>query len=166
MARFGTERSIGGVSLHEWSKGAVGGFVGGIVFGLVIQFWMPEDVILRAIPSLYGFSGPAPMIGWVFHLVHTTLFGLIYAKIVGYDGLTKFANEPVTGAVAGAIYAYGLMVVITVIFSLAIFAGIDVPEELPLPYLGMISYFGFTAFGAVLGVTYAFLGGESDRKTL
>lgn len=156
------ENSIGGISLHEWGRGAAGGLVGGIIFGFVIRFGMPEDVILRAIPSLYGVSGPAPIAGWIFHLFHSVLFGLIYTKIMSYNGLTEHASDPIEGAVAGTIHAYILMILITVVYSLAFFAGISVPEELPLPYVGMASYLGFTVFGAVLGVVYALLDNEDE----
>lgn len=156
------KRKIGGLSARSWSGGAVGGFAGGIIFGLVIRFWMPENVILRAIPSLYGFSGPAPTVGWFFHLVHSVLLGLLYAKLANYSAFIEHTADPTTGLVAGAIYGFFMLNLITVIYSLAVFAGVSVPEELPLPNVGMPSYLGFIAFGSVLGVFYGVITADKE----
>lgn len=155
-------RQIGGLSFRSWIGGAVGGLAGGIIFGLVIRFWMPEDVILRAIPSLYGFSGPAPSVGWFFHLFHSVLLGLLYAMIANYHAVREHTTDPAKGVVAGAIYGFFMLNFITVIYSVAVFAGVSVPEELPLPYVGMPSYLGFIAFGGVLGVVYALFAAETE----
>lgn len=150
----------GGLPLRQWISGAVGGFIGGIAFALVIQYGMSEDVLLRAIPSLYGVSGPALVIGWIFHLFHSVLFGLLYAKIASYDQLTQHTTDPIEGMISGVIYGFHLVIIIAVLYALAMLTGIPVPEKLPLPYVSMISYFGHLVFGGVLGIVYALLAGE------
>lgn len=59
------------------TAGVVGGLVGGVIFGLMMQ----AMGMLGMVASLVGQDSAA--VGWVVHLVNSTLFGLAYAVVLG-----------------------------------------------------------------------------------
>lgn len=59
------------------TAGAVGGLVGGVAFGLMMQ----AMGMLGMVAGLIGQDNAG--VGWVVHLVISTLFGLAYAVVLG-----------------------------------------------------------------------------------
>lgn len=134
------------------AAGGVAGLVAGVVFGAMLQMMM-TPVIAVAIPALYGLSGLAA--GWVIHLVHSVVFGLVFAVIVSTTSLRRFAEKWSTGAVLGL--AYGVLVwIVAAAIVMPLWLGVvGFPEVPPLPNLNPQSLVGHLVYGLLLGVGYA-----------
>lgn len=133
---------------RPWLAGIGAGIVGGIGMGLVLQF-------LGAMPligSLYG--QPTLLAGWIAHLFHSVLFGLVFVAAVTRTDLRAFV-----GSLPGAIgigTAYGaLLGVTTGPFVLPLWANAVAGAGLPVPSFGLESFGAHLLFGLLLGVVYA-----------
>lgn len=86
----------------NWPAGFVGGIVGTAAFGVMLTMMMP-DVIEVAIPSMYGLAPPPDLLtGWVVHLVHGAVLGVVFAGLVGLAGVS--GDSPVGAVAAGVVY--------------------------------------------------------------
>lgn len=52
------ETGLGTVDSTQWLAGAAGGFLGSVLFGLIMQYVMPPPMLEMAIPAMYGIEGP------------------------------------------------------------------------------------------------------------
>lgn len=149
-----TETETGAVAVERsnWVAGGAAGLVAGLVFGAMLQMMM-TDVIAIAIPALYGLSGIT--MGWVAHLFHSVVFGVVFVAIVSTTSLRRFAETWSTGAVLGL--AYGVLVwVIAAGVVMPLWLGaVGFPQVPPLPNLNPQSLVGHLVYGLVLGVGYA-----------
>lgn len=117
-----------------WKGGAVAGLVATIVMGIVIV--LTDLTTLRgAIAGLYGLQGNL-VAGWGAHLVHGTLFGMLFAIILADPGLYRLTDWHWKTVVAGVVYGLVLSIV---------GAGIIMPI-----WLGVV---GFPAPPSLLNVT-------------
>jgi hypothetical protein len=94
----------------EWSVrgGAAAGAVATVVMGIVNM--VTDLPTLRvAIAGLYGFSGNL-VAGWIAHLVHGSLFGVVFAVILADPGLHGLTDDRRRTLVAGI--AYGLVLAV------------------------------------------------------
>lgn len=134
---------------NRWVSGAVGGLVGGIIFGLVIQFVMD---IMPVIGALYGLESLA--VGWIAHLFHSVVFGLVYAAVVGTPRLSQYASKESTGAALGAAYGVVLWFVAAgLVMPVWMDAmGLSAPS---IPNLGVMSLAGHLVYGVLLGAIFA-----------
>lgn len=149
-----TETKTSAVTIEQ-SKLAAGGAAGlaaGLVFGVMLMMMM-TPVIAMAIPALYGLSGLAA--GWVVHLFHSVVFGLVFAAIVSTTSLRRFARKWSTGAVLGL--AYGALVwVVAAALVMPVWLGVvGFPQVPPLPNFNPQSLVGHLVYGLILGVGYA-----------
>lgn len=139
------ERTVG----NRWVGGAIGGFVAGVVFGLMIQFVMG---IMPVIGAMYGMPGLAS--GWIAHLFHSVIFGLIYAGLAAVPSLAAYAREETTGAGLGA--AYGVVVwLVAAGFVMPVWMSAVGLEAPPIPNLDAMSLVGHLVYGVVLGAAFA-----------
>lgn len=67
---------IKSIRLTQWLAGAAGGFLGSILFGLMMQYVMPPPLLEMVIPAMYGIEGPALAAGWAIHQFHGVVLGL------------------------------------------------------------------------------------------
>jgi hypothetical protein len=81
------------VSSEQWIAGAVGGFVGSVLFGLVMTFVVPAPLLEMVIPAMYGFEGPALLTGWAVHQFHGVVLGLAYVALVQFGPLREPARS-------------------------------------------------------------------------
>ncbi|WP_245742156.1 hypothetical protein [Natrinema salaciae] len=70
-----TITSVGTVTSADWAAGAIGGFVGSVLFGLIMQYVIPAPMLEMAIPAMYGIEGPALLAGWAIHQFHGVVLG-------------------------------------------------------------------------------------------
>ena len=77
------------VTTTRLAAGAVGGFVGSVLFGLIMQYVMPAPLLEMAIPAMYGVTGPAPAVGWTLHQFHGVVLGVAFVVLVGAAGDRK-----------------------------------------------------------------------------
>ncbi|SIR50751.1 hypothetical protein SAMN05421858_2560 [Haladaptatus litoreus] len=137
-----------GVINKTWSSSILGGLAGGIVFGILMQ----SMGMMPTIASLYGLDGAT--MGWVAHLFHSIVFGLLFGGIVTMTRLRKYADRiaPTTGL--GAVYGVLLwFVAATIVMPLWLGAvGMEMP---PVPNFDPMSLVGHLVYGVVLGAVFA-----------
>lgn len=137
-----------------WRGGAIAGFFATVVMGLVIT--ATDLTVLRsAIAGLYGFEGSL-LAGWVAHLVHGTLFGVVFAFVLADPGLYGVERWVWKTTLAGVVYALGLAVVATG-FVMPVWLGLagvgTVPE---MPFVTTATVAWHVVYGLVLGAVYPY----------
>ncbi|KTG11329.1 hypothetical protein AUR64_04410 [Haloprofundus marisrubri] len=90
------------VSAFAWIAAAVGGFIGSVPLGLMMQYGNPEPLISLALPMMYGLAGPDVLVGWAIHQFHGAALGVMYVVAVQWEPLTEYAKT-LRGAAALAI---------------------------------------------------------------
>lgn len=138
-----------------WKGGAGGGFVAAIAMGVV--FMVVEPALLEeTIPGLYGMAGSLGA-GWIVHLFHGTVFGLIFAVLMADPSLVRVSDHPWRSVVAGIVFGIVLAVVgmgiVVPMWSHA--AGLSLSLEIPFVTTGLLA--GHVVFGAVLGAVFPFV---------
>lgn len=143
-----------GTALARWQGGVVGGLVGGVVFGAMMTMQM-RMIMEVAIPGMYGLpEGLA--IGWIVHLFHSAVFGLVFAAIVGYTPLEEYLDSNLTLGLAGL--AYGILVwIVAASFLMPAWVGATLPMDPPVPDFNSASAMGHAVFGVLLGIVYGVL---------
>lgn len=87
--------------------GAAGGFVGSVLFGLIMTYVMPPPLLEMVIPAMYGVEGPAPLVGWAFHQFHGVVLGVVYVAAVQSGSLAEPARK--LGSSVGLGVGYGVL---------------------------------------------------------
>lgn len=132
-----------------WKAGAIGGIAGGLVFGVMMTMMMPE-IMAGAIPGMYGF-GESPAAGWVLHLFHSVVLGVVFAAIVA----AKPDIAASTGKSLGTSVAYGVVLwVVLATFVMPAWVGAMTPMAPPVPNVNPMSLVGHVVYGAVLGAVF------------
>ena len=147
-----TQRRTGTGTAFTWRPGAVGGFVGGVVMGLMLQMQM-TPVIEMAIPAMYGASGLVA--GWIAHLFHSVVLGVVFAFLVSATGLRDRAGGYAGGIGLGLSYGVVLWVVLAAIVMPIWLSTVGFPGAPALPNFNPMSLVGHVVYGVVLGAVYA-----------
>jgi len=92
-----------------WKGGGLAGLVATLVMGAAITI-VDLETLRLAIAGLYGFEGTL-IAGWIAHLVHGTLFGMIFAAVLSDPGLYRVSEWMWKTVVAGVVYGLTLAVV-------------------------------------------------------
>ncbi len=153
-----SEAAIAGVETNDLLHGAVGGLVGGIVFGVMMQMQMPM-IMEGAIPGMYGL-GESLAAGWILHLIHSVIFGLVYVAIARFEPIRSYATSMTSGVALGI--GYGLVIwVIAASIIMPAWVGAMMPMmDPPVPDFVPESALGHAVFGLLLGAYYGYVGGE------
>ena len=138
----------------NWRAGVAGGLVGGVVFGALMSMMM-TDVIVGAIPGMYGL-GESGVAGWVIHMSHAAILGVVFAAIVGIVGVDGETAMKQVGV--GLVYGVVLWAVLAV-FVMPIWVGTMLPVEPPVPNINVQSLMGHAVYGVLLGAVYYALEG-------
>ena len=137
MENRNSSRGFDNPPTRQWFIGGVtGGFVASILFGIILWSVSP-DTIREAIPAIYGLDSSA-ILGWILHLIHGALFGLIFGFLVTRDVVFEVLTGPVyTDALAesGAGIRFGL---IGIVYGIALWT--------------VIPFLGLTLLGPIAGV--------------
>lgn len=137
----------------NWPAGFAGGVVGTTAFGVMLTVMMP-DVIEVAIPSMYGLAPPPDLlIGWVVHLVHGVILGVVFARLVGLAGVS--GDSPAAAVAAGVGYAVVVWLVLAAFVMPVWLSAVGSPADPPLPNFSVPSLIGHAVFGLLLGAVYA-----------
>lgn len=137
-----------------WKPGAIGGLVAGIVMGIMLTMQM-TPVIAKAIPAMYGMTGLAA--GWVAHLFHSTVLGVVFAFLTSAAGWQDRAAEYGGGIGLGLGYGIVLWVVLAAIVMPIWLSAVGFPKAPGLPNFNPMSLVGHVVYGVVLGAVYAAL---------
>lgn len=140
--QIGTER-------NNWIAAGVAGLVAGIVFGLMAMAMMPD--MMGMIGAMYGFEGSLA-VGWIAHLFHSVIFGVIFAAIVSLDQLREYAANVAYGGVLGLVYG---IVVWVIAASIVMPIWLGMPEM--APDFNPMSLVGHAVYGVILGAAYPLL---------
>jgi hypothetical protein len=89
------------------AAGAVGGFVGSLLMGAVMQMMNP-GTLQMGVPAMYGFEGPALGVGWAFHQWHGVFLGVVYVFGVDNIGALREKARSLGGAVGFGV-GYGVL---------------------------------------------------------
>lgn len=132
-----------------WKGGAVAGFAAAIVMGVAISI-VELDTLRLAIAGLYGFEGNL-VAGWIAHLAHGTLFGLIFAGILSDPSLHRIDDWAWKSAVAGVIYGLVLAVLGAGIIMPMWQGVVGVPTQGSIPNVTTPTVLWHAIYGVVLG---------------
>ena len=144
-----TEVEIG-TAQNNWISAGIAGLAAGVVFGVIAGVLMPE--MMGMVGALYGFEGSA-VVGWIAHLVHSVIFGLIYAAIVSLEQFRTYAGRVSTGAGSGLVYGAVVWLVAAAIV-MPLWIGAMTPATPPVPDFNVLSLIGHAVYGIILGAAY------------
>lgn len=154
-----TTTATGTVSTTDVAAGAVGGFVGSVLFGLIMQYVIPAPMLEMAIPAMYGIEGPALVVGWTIHQFHGVVLGIAYVVLVQFGPFAEPATR--VGPAIGLGIGYG--VVTTVLLAVLVMpiwlAAVGFPGAPPFPNVAipgtLVSLAGHVVYAIPVTVAYA-----------
>ena len=147
------------ITLGEWTAGAVGGFAGSILFGLIMQYVISAPILEMAIPAMYGLEGPALMAGWAIHQFHGVVLGLAYVALVQLGSLRDLATR--VGPAIGLGVGYGVLttVLLAVLVMPLWLLALGFPGGPPFPNVAVlgtiVSLIGHVAYAVPVALAYA-----------
>ncbi|SDQ25764.1 hypothetical protein [Natronobacterium texcoconense] len=166
-----TEHGFGGTG--NWLLGgALGGVVGSLLFGVVLWF-VDSAIITEAIPAIYGVE-PIGTAGWIFHLVHGLVLGIVFGIIVSRNlilgtlmadvetGFIAAMGPGVRFALAGMVYGLAVWAILPLLV-LPIWMSIGGIEDPGFPMLAFETLVGHLLYGLLLGALFSVFV-ESSQK--
>ena len=154
-----TTTAVENATSAEWAAGAIGGFIGSVLFGLLMQYVIPAPVLEMAIPAMYGIEGPALAAGWAIHQFHGVVLGLAYVALVQFGPLREPAKR--MGPAIGLGVGYGAVttLVLAVLVMPLWLSTVGFPGAPPFPNLAIpgtiLSLLGHVAYAVPVAVAYA-----------
>jgi hypothetical protein len=151
----GSEQSDPFNTRWDWRSGAISGLLAAVVMGLGITLTQ-QATLQVAIAGLYGQAGNL-LVGWIAHVVHGTLFGMLFALVLAEPGLYHLTDWPRKTALAGAVYGVVLAVGaagIVMPMWIGILGG-PAPETIPALSAPMLVW--HLLYGTVLGTLYPYV---------
>lgn len=137
----------------------VAGLSGGVAMGAYFQF---TAGILPVIGSLYGIE--SPLVGWITHLFHSAIFGLLFAAGIGAPRLRRYASGPVGSGVLGLLWGAVLWLVAAGILMPLWLGLLGIPA--PVPNLSVIGLVAHAIWGIVMGVTHRLVSDADPARLL
>jgi len=140
-----------------WRGGAVAGAIATVATGIAISA-VDLSTLRIAIAGLYGFQGQL-IAGWIAHLAHGTLFGMIFAAILADPGLYRVSERHWKTIVAGVVYGLVLAVAGAGIVMPIWLGAVGVDLELTIPHVTVPLLAWHLVYGVVLGGVFPFVDG-------
>jgi cytochrome c biogenesis protein CcdA len=133
--------------------GAVAGAIATVVMGLAITL-MDLETMRVAIAGLYGQAGNLA-VGWIAHVVHGTLFGILFAVILADPGLYRLTHWRWKTTAFGVVYGLVLGVVGAGIVMPAWLAMVGIEQQTPTPPdVSLNSLVWHAIYGFMLGAVF------------
>ena len=132
-------------TVTKWSSAVVASLVAGAAMGIPMQFVMG---IMPTVGALYGWEGVAA--GWVAHLFHSVVFGVVFAGVASVGPLKNIAARFPTSVGVGAQYGVVLWVFGGVVAMPLWLSAAGLPNP-GVPNLNLMSLVGHVVYGALLG---------------
>ena len=154
-----TTTSIRTVTPVDWAAGAIGGFVGSVFFGLIMQYVIPAPMLEMAIPAMYGIEGPALLAGWAIHQFHGVVLGLAYVALVQFGPFADPAKH--VGPAIGLGIGYGVLTTaaLAVLVMPIWLSTVGFPGAPPFPNIAIpdtiISLVGHIVYAVPVALAYA-----------
>lgn len=92
----------------EWKRTVVAGLVGGIIFGVIIQFWLDK---MAGLGLLYG--SRSLVLGWISHLFYSIVGAFIFRGVISQKSVNQYLSKPSHRIVLGLIYGFILWAALT-----------------------------------------------------
>lgn len=152
-------RHTGPVGPMEWLvAGGLAGGLAAVLFSVVVP---PQDM-MPMVAALYGAEGA--VWGWVFHLLHGVVFGVVFAVIArGARRLTGGAGQVVAGSVLGAVYGAAVWLIFAA-FVMPTWIGEVTEMSPPTPDWNTLSLVAHVVYGVALGVLLPVLASVDARR--
>lgn len=136
-----------GLSTPAVIRGVVAGLVAGVAMGV---FYQLTTGLLPVIGSLYGIE--SPLVGWVTHLFHSAVFGLVFAGICSVFSLNRSGPGPLRAALLGlgwgtVLWLVGAGTIMPVWLGLVGVAG-------TVPSYSLAGFVGHALWGVFVGGVY------------
>lgn len=146
------------MTFQQLVVGAIGGTIGAILFGLLIELGVSDLTVAIAIPSVYGIEGPLPVGAWGIHLFNGSILGMLYAIVAHYEPFSRYTRSYRGSVVLGI--TFGLVLTVFVALLLPLWSrvvGIGGIAELPVtsPGVAIATIAGHILFGLIVALTYA-----------
>jgi hypothetical protein len=138
-----------------WRGSAISGVVAAAVMGLAI-WGMQIETLRIAISGLYGQAGNV-MAGWIAHLGHGALFGIIFALVLTDPTLHKVGNHLWRTLFAGTIYSIVLAVVGAGIIMPIWMGAVGLTNVPSIPNVTVPSLLWHLMYGIALGALFPFM---------
>lgn len=135
----------------EWQAGVLAGLIGGAAMGIVWSFQNP-GILEAAIPALYGLSGG--LAGWVVHMVHSAIFGVVFAAIVSRPAVRNYGEREVSATGVGIVYGVVLWIVAAGIVMPIWLDAVGFVGAPALPNLTLLGLVTHLLYGLLLGAAY------------
>lgn len=138
--------------IWHWRAGGMAGLAGSAVTGAIVSV-TDIGTLQVAVSGLYGLGGSL-LAGWVAHLLHGALFGLLFAAALADPALYRVSELRWKTLAAGVVYAVVLAVFgagIVMPIWLGTLGMVDPP---PIPYVTDSILVWHLVYGAVLGGLY------------
>jgi hypothetical protein len=151
----GTETTTPFETTWPWRGGGIAGLVATFAMGVAISL-MDLSTLQFAIAGLYGQSGNL-VSGWVAHLVHGSLFGMLFSLILSDPGLYRLTDWHWKSTLAGVVYGLMLAIVgagIVMPVWLRV-AGFGSPPSVPNVTVPLLVW--HLVYGVVLGGVFPFV---------
>ena len=120
-----------------WVSAAVGGFIGSVPLGLMMQYGNPEPLIALALPMMYGLPGPDLLVGWAIHQFHGVALAVMYVVAVQWEPLTEYANTLRGAAVLAVVVGVVSTALLSVLLMPLWLGTVGYPFTPALPDLAM-----------------------------
>lgn len=139
----------------HWRVGAVSGFLATVAMGAAIT--VGDLAVLReAIAGLYTLEGNLAA-GWLVHLAHGTLFGVVFAAILSDPALYRVSERVWKTVLTGVVYAL-VLALVGAGFVMPVWLGVVGSAAAPTVPNVTVPLVGWhVLYGVVLGGTYALL---------
>lgn len=134
-------------------RGGIAGAVATAAMGITITA-MDLATLRVAIAGLYGLSGSLAA-GWVAHLFHGTLFGVLFALLLADPALIRLTDWRWKTTLAGTVYGLVLFIAGAGLIMPMWLSAVGFPSPPPLPNFTAGSLVWHVIYGVVLGGLYA-----------
>lgn len=132
-----------------WRGAVAAGLAAGVAMGALMAIAMP-GALSTAIPALYGAEGA--LVGVTAHLAHSAVFGVLFAALVRYGGLGRYADDIGASTSLGIAYGIVLWIVAASIVMPAWLGAMGM--ETTVPTFDVVSLGAHAVYGAVLGALF------------
>lgn len=129
--------------------GTLVGIIGGAAMGWIWN-WFRPFIVQQAVPGMYNLQGA--LIGWVAHIVHSALFGVLFTVLITQTVLAKRASSLLRRVAFGV--AYGILlwaVAAGIVLPLALSIS-DIPAAPLVPNLHPSGLLAHLVYGLIIGV--------------
>lgn len=141
-----------------WRGGGFSGLVATLAT-TIVMVPVDSEFFSQTIAGMYGLDGLLA-VGIAAHLVHGTLFGLVFAAVLSDPGLIGITNWLWKSAVAGLVFGLVLAIVGTGFILPVWLQFVGLTGLLSIPYVTAALLAWHALYGVVLGVVFPFFAGE------